>query len=284
MSYKNQKVKVINKFKDSTVYLLDNMFPSKEHGVLKAWPQHGITPVEARHFIIYGSAGAGKSETGNSLAGIAIQKYGKDNVNSIVSRGNFMAAIEAIDEKPVQFIYFDDFTGLKMKTNEIQSFHNRRHICTDKSKLDYGLIVSIVGTHRLTGAAGLPIALHTQYQILWKENVGNPWDAQRAASLIGIEGMEFLGEIEKLRQTDPSYKSHLLYRIGTGIAEIGRAKIEMVKEKYLTEVTNEIIPNIIKLTPKSCVKCGKMFEPRKSNHKVCFSCYLQTAAINGRYS
>ena len=284
MSVRQQTVKIVKNFSDTTEHLLDYLLPPPNNGVLKAWPIKGAAPLECRHMIIYGSASSGKTELANTLAGLATAKYGKNNINAISSRGNFMALFDNINDKPVQFLYADDFTGIKLKPQDIQAFHNRRHISQEKSVADHGLIITLAGAHRISGSSGLPICLHENYQVIFKENSSSPWDLSRLYSLIGKSGVNFLGEIEIKRQSDPTYKSHSLYRIGSGIAEIGRCKFDLTEEKYLREVGGEVIPNIIKLTPKPCSKCGKMFEPRKSNHKVCFSCYLQTAAINGRYS
>jgi len=204
------------------------LFPDK--GVLEPFQHPGKNPLHYKHEIIYGPPGCGKSTTFNDLAYEAKLKYGANNVNAILIEGasdnrgkdlSLNTMMDHLNNKPVQLLFTDDRTGATLSGPTITRFRRIRHEAQTKSEHNYGLIITLVGCHRIWGKEGLPLALHENYNLIMKGAPSNPWDLSRLYNTIGIKAVDVLEQVDREKDNNPEIRAFGIFRVGTGRAEIG---------------------------------------------------------------
>jgi len=118
-------------------YLLNNILPSFSN----------LVSVEHRNIVIYGRAGSGKTTLANAIVHHILDRYGGDNVN-IVYALEIGEWYDAIDDRPVQVLIWEDATFGEMTKEEKRQYVRLRQILRDRG-VHRGIVLTIVICHRL---------------------------------------------------------------------------------------------------------------------------------------
>ena len=127
------------------------------------------------NLIVFGFPGTGKTTLVNSLAGYAIDNYGKNNVTAMFSeKGDLDAIIESFKPKLVNLLYTDNATLAKYSKETLHNYFMLRNITYDKFGVTNGFILSIIALHRYFA---IPIEFRTVVDgILIRDISLNPYD------------------------------------------------------------------------------------------------------------
>jgi GTPase SAR1 family protein len=198
---------------DKTREFLDFIFPSTE--VITNVPErsYDMNHIISRNIVVYGSMGIGKTELVRALVEKAVERYGEDNVDALVSEdGDLEEAIYSLCTKLVQIIFLDNFTLKEIPKASVREYFKIRHIWLDFLKRvypekprNYGYILSIFGLHRYHST--IPEFRTNIDAIIAKSSTINPYDRNVLRGLIGEEGLQDLEYIDRYAIEDPSLKS-----------------------------------------------------------------------------
>lgn len=134
-----QKLKEVNIANINTQEIMDEILPNWED--IEA--QNDIV---FSNMLIFGFQGSGKSLSADWIINQAEKKYGKENVNAIRSRYPYRI-IQAIENKKVNILVFEDATLRKISDDELLDFFNVRHIAKERGTLKIGYILNIINIH-----------------------------------------------------------------------------------------------------------------------------------------
>ncbi len=154
--------------------------------ILPPLPEHMI---ELIHVCVVGAPGSGKTEMVRYLARSACDKYGRENVNMVVT-DDLKIAIDMIDGRPVQFLFVDDAAkynnskqaAKKENVEKAGDFQLLRHIQRKASGRRNGLVICIFGWQRYMD---LIPALRGSYITLFKSGQAEEYDHEMVEKKIG---------------------------------------------------------------------------------------------------
>jgi len=156
----------------------------------------------AVQIVQYGKQGSGKTEFARWLLGQAVEKYGKDSVEGWISRGDLKALLRPAYRKPVVILYDDDATLEKLDNTTVQALTRIRHICQERTGLDTGLVVVVIGLHRFH--ASNPLMRTNMDVLVVRTPPANLYDRDVIRQYVGAPGLMALEEIECARRRDRS--------------------------------------------------------------------------------
>ena len=136
-----------------------------------------------RSCIIIGAPGSGKTETMKKIVEFGVERYGgEERVNAV--EGNLYDVLYwGIDLRPVQILCCDDFTLWRFPDKVKRDYFRVRHIYEKVTGRSYGLIVTILVTHRLHEIE--KVFRHDVDLMIWKSVPSNPYDYNLAHRLLG---------------------------------------------------------------------------------------------------
>lgn len=164
-----------------------------------------------KHILIVGKQGSGKTTTLLNLIAYAVEKYANELVVingsfSSLNRFDTIKRVLAETKKHVALIFFDDFTLDEMNKKDLKQFFKIRHLYRKATKNGYGLVVTVIITHRFHGIK-YPELRNNADLIIFKSGVTNPYDMNLIKGYIGEENFERLQFITKEMDLNPEYKS-----------------------------------------------------------------------------
>jgi len=220
-------------------YFLSYVFPSED--IIRYVPtqEYDVNAIIHKKIIVFCDQGEGKTALVRALVEEAIQKYGEDNVNAVVSSGNLSDLINyGFDDKLVQIHFCDDFTKKKNSDETIQDYFGLRHIWKRRIHRSYGLIVSVFGLHRFHSSQ-MEIRSTSNVVIIRNDSI-NPYDHNVIRRFIGKGGLRDLEVMQENRDLSPLLKSYSVFRARTG--RIGLLYFPLAERDYLRgvqEITSE---------------------------------------------
>ena len=108
-------------------------------------------PIIHKKIIVFGDQGSGKSILFRSLVAKAIETYGEENVNAVISHREdslFSLLCWGFDDKIVQIHISDDFTIDNTPKWVLKQYFRSRHIWKSQYSISRGYILSIFSVHR----------------------------------------------------------------------------------------------------------------------------------------
>ena len=199
------------------------------------------TASKLKAIILSGDIGSGKSTLARKFSEIAVNKYGIENVNSIISTNIEDAVLYGLDNKLVQLQIIEDFT-LKKETNEmVRLYLQIRKIWKNIYNKPNGLIISIFNLHRfhssikeIRGTSKAFIARTDSLSEYDHNFINRMLQLEGSDSLKVLEEAETIGNIEEL-------KNYSLCRTRTGVIGLLNypppqinyvVDVNVLKEKY----------------------------------------------------
>jgi len=161
------------------------------------------------NIVIYGRAGAGKTELVNYIVSQALKIY-QGKVTAVTTDGNLgkliFYGIKYNPHSDVFILFSDNLTYEKIPREDMQNFYRIRHIAAEITKRNIGYIVTIVATHRFHD---IPPAIRQDprcYIIKSAPTIPNSYDWNFIQNLAGEWGMKFLNALEKEKITEKILK------------------------------------------------------------------------------
>ncbi len=196
-------------------YFFSYMFPNIES--LPEPIDESDNPIIHKKMIVFGDQGSGKSILFRSLVAKAVDIYGEENVNAVVShKGDSLLELLSwgYDEKPIQIQIADDFTLDNTPDWVLKQYFRSRHIWKAQYNVKRGCIISIFSVHRFFSMS--KEIRSGANAVLVKSMSLNPYDKNVIKRYIGQEGIEDLRIIEELADNNPQLKSFTPYYVRTG--------------------------------------------------------------------
>jgi hypothetical protein len=128
------------------------------------------------NLIIYGNPGCGKTTVANSIAHMAIDKYGADNVNCVFAEDGNLGQLQSsgLEDKLINIMFADNVTMVIHDRETLTKFFRMRNIYHDTYGRSNGYILSILALHRYHG---IPIELRSNVDgIIIRDTSLNPYD------------------------------------------------------------------------------------------------------------
>jgi hypothetical protein len=175
---------------------LGRIFPPKEDVLIQR--KDGRCNWTVVQIVQYGKQGSGKSEFAHWIYSQAIEKYGNGNVEGWISKGDLKALLELPFQKPVIILCNDDATLEKLDSETVQVLTRIRHICQERTGMDTGLVIVIVGLHRFH--ASNPLMRTNMDVLVVRTPPANLYDRDVIRQYLGPSGLAALEEIEALRR------------------------------------------------------------------------------------
>ena len=174
--------------------------------------------IEWRHGCIVGKPGCGKSETFRARAEIAVEKYGRGNVNLIYT-DDLRTALTMIDDAPVQYCIVDDASKclssrMVYEQAELLGVFNRlRHHFRDFIKSESGIFLCEFGWQRWND---LDPGFRDGTSLIFKTNMSSESERRSIQDFIGQRYMGVLDDIwDSMDRGVQTVKS---YSVGKGWA------------------------------------------------------------------
>jgi len=167
-----------------------------------------------------------------AIAEEAINRYGSENVNPIISRdGDIVELIECgMDDKLIQLLICDDATLREVSDGDLKKFFKVRHLYKALTGKSNGYILTIFNVHRFHGLA---IGLRTNIDTaIWRTPPTNPYDRSVVKRFVGEDGLQDLEYVESLRIDNPEWNSVSVFtsRIWKGLLILPMASQNHLKE------------------------------------------------------
>lgn len=173
--------------------------------------------IEWRHGCIVGKPGCGKSETFRARAEIAVEKYGRSNVNLIYT-DDLRTALTMIDDAPVQYCIVDDASKclssrMVYEQAELLGVFNRlRHHFRDFIKSESGIFLCEFGWQRWND---LDPGFRDGTSLIFKTNMSSESERRSIQDFIGQRYMCVLDDIwDSMDRGVQTVKSYSVGRIG----------------------------------------------------------------------
>lgn len=173
--------------------------------------------IEWRHGCIVGKPGCGKSETFRARAEIAVQKYGRSNINLIYA-DDLRTAIAMIDDRPVQYCIIDDASKCLSsrqvfeQTEVLGVFNRLRHHFREFIKSESGVFLCEFGWQRWSD---LDPGFRDGTSLIFKTNMSAESERRSIQDFIGQRYMGVLDDIwDSMDRGVQSVKSYSVGRIG----------------------------------------------------------------------
>jgi len=188
---------------------LDDIFPSKKK-LFRTYGD-GYNHWIQRRILIYGDMGTGKTTFCRWLLQQANKRYGIENVWAYYSRGNFEALLDYSWKKtPVIMLIDDDCTMEKLKRETIKKFVRMRHLAYEKTGLERGLIIGIIGLHRFHAG---DLILRTKFHgFIIRDCPSNKYDYDFLKNYFSEAALDVVDEIENLREKDEQYYGWAIFK------------------------------------------------------------------------
>jgi len=217
-------------------YFLSQILPGMD--VITNTPE---TPYEKnsiihKNILLYATQGSGKTETIRSLVEEIVNKYGKDNVNAVISSGSNSLEdlmVFGLDNKLIQVQVADDFTLQEVPKEVIKAYFKIRHIWYKRIKRPFGYILSIFSLHRFH--SGAKEIRSTADAVLIRDDSLNPYDHSVIKGFIGEYGLEDLHFIEENRDLHPVLKSYSIF--ATRTKRVGLVYFPLASKNHLREIS-----------------------------------------------
>ena len=177
-----------------------SFLPSKEEILYKNPNIPWANNIIYYNLIEYGVPGSGKTNTANSIAGLAVDKYGEENVNCCFSEDGDLELLIARGLKPkmVNILFVDNATLTKQKDEVWMKWFRLRQRLAELYKQSNGYILAITSLHRYFG---VNINLRSIIDgIIIKDISMNPYDKNALKKIIGNADLtEFAAQLSKHR-------------------------------------------------------------------------------------
>jgi DNA polymerase III delta prime subunit len=100
--------------------------------------------------LILGNQGTGKTTTVNSIANMFVKKYGRENVNCVMSdTGDLEMLLEGgFKDKLINIVFADNITSEKINDSTLKEYFRCRKILNDEYDRYNGHIITFFGVHR----------------------------------------------------------------------------------------------------------------------------------------
>jgi len=237
---------------------LDDIFLSKKRLFTK-YPNDKYNYWIAKRLIQYGDIGQGKTTFCRWLLQEANKRYGKENVTLYYSRSNFAQLLEEHPEKPwrtpVIILFDDDCTMEKLSRETVKQFVRMRHLAFERTGLNRGLIIGIIGVHRFHAG---DLLFRTKFHgFIVRDCPSNKYDYDFLKNYFSEAALDTVGEIENLREKDDQYYGWAIFKTGNweGIIINKKPRIEdltnwvdlskLYEEKKQIERVKFEIPNLM---------------------------------------
>jgi len=167
-----------------------------------------------------------------SIVEQAIEYYGEDNVNPVISRdGDIVELLEyGMDDKLIQILLCDDASLRGFTDVEIRKYFKARHLYKALSGNSNGYILTIFNVHRFHS---LKTELRTNIDVaIWRTPPTNPYDNSIVKMFVGKEGIEDLSYVESLRMDNPEWNAVSVFttRLQRGLLLLPMAEQNHIKE------------------------------------------------------
>jgi len=160
----------------------------------------GINNIVHLNILIYGSSGAGKTETAYTIVEQIKNSYGLLNVNVVWANQHIQPLFEGIQDKLVNVLIGDNLTIREQSQKELADFFEVRHIIQNRTGRNVGLVVTIMVVHRFHG---LDKNLRSSIDLFFAKDVpADPYDYQ---VLEGFYGTSLLRDFGKLKMDSGNY-------------------------------------------------------------------------------
>ncbi len=124
---------------------------------------------------MFGFPGSGKTTTVNSLAGFAVDKYGKNNLTALFSEdGDLNSLINNFKPSLANILYNDNATLAKYSDATLHKYFMLRNITYNKYGISNAYILSIIALHRYFS---IPVEFRSVVDgIIIRDTSLNPYD------------------------------------------------------------------------------------------------------------
>jgi len=228
--------------KNLTDYFLGKLFPDLEQILYTPETSYPTNNIIHRNVVIYGKPGSGKTEAVRACVEKAVEKYGREKVNSSLARNGELGLLleSGMDDKPVQILFADNVTLVKPKKVDIQNFFKIRHYYRMLTGSNNALLVTFLAAHRFHG---MDISLRTDFDLLLaRSSPTNPWDNNIIKRFIGDEGISLMEVLEEERET-----RRKLYRFSMFYSKRKKGLLELplARKNYLQELDEYHLPEAV---------------------------------------
>ena len=189
--------------------------------------------VQFRAIQIYGLEGSGKTSMYRALSNVAAQRYGKRNVNAVVSI-SLKECINAINKKPVQILFVDD-AGVQNQTAPEDLIAQKSIIRRSlESKRDNGIILLFFAVQSYFM---LDSKLRDTLFVEFLKNA--PTSPYHIAKLTRLFGESAIGHLKACQTEWIEYNNYnaLSYPVVRVMDEVGYYEYQYTLESILRELT-----------------------------------------------
>ena len=132
--------------------ILDSVFPSAVQINRKSATGYDTNDIMQKQIFVYGKQGSGKTELMRGIAEYLAEKYGAENINVRIAKGDLEILInKGLENKLVNFLICDDATLEKIPRQTLIDFFRIRHLLKERTKRNNGLVITAIISHRFHG-------------------------------------------------------------------------------------------------------------------------------------
>lgn len=155
--------------------------------------------IKHRHAVIFGGMESGKTTLYNTLAAIALKRYGTNRVNLIPVR-SVSDGLDLIDNKLVQIMFIDDAVRnansrkAMSQADDIADYYEIRHIYKRMANRPNGIVITLWAAQRFKS---LDIVFRSAHVMIFKTIPTDPSDQKFISNQIGSKAYEELAHITR---------------------------------------------------------------------------------------